>query len=229
MNYLYLLVDKFLMNSFNQEIFKYLKIVQPVIIFDIGSYKGNFSRNLNKKLNLPKKNFYLFDSNPNLKIDDFNYFNETFSNKIKISNFHFNNFFPSSGSSLKNIIKRDKIWNFSRKLITFNFNSNFTTFKVKTNTLDNFCKKKKINKIDLLKIDVEGSELDILIGGKNILKNTNIIHLEVLETKKHFHKKKNKIIDLLNKYNFKLKKDKSILSVSFLSSTSSSDMLFVKE
>ena len=139
MNYLYLLVDKFFMNSFNKEIFKYLKIVQPIIIFDIGSYKGNFSRNLNKKLNLPKNNFYLFDANPNLKIDDFNYFNETFSNKIKISNFHFNNFFPSSGSSLKNIIKRDKIWNFSRKLITFNFNSNFSTLKVKTNTLDNFC------------------------------------------------------------------------------------------
>lgn len=40
---------------------------------------------------------------------------------------------------------------------------------VKTNTLDNYCESKKITKIDLIKIDVMGHELNVLAGAKNTL------------------------------------------------------------
>ena len=138
---LYNLVDKFLMNNFTKDILKNLRTKKP-IIFDIGCFNGNFSRHLKTKLNLSRKNFYLFDANPDLKIKKFNYYNETFADKIHIKNFYLNEYFPSSGSSLKKDTKDDLKWNFTRKIVTLSFNKSFKTFKVKTNTLDNFCKKK---------------------------------------------------------------------------------------
>ena len=71
-----------------------------------------------------------------------------------MTDFHLNEFFPSSGSSLEVYTKNDLIWNFTRKLITLSLKKKFKSIKVKTNTLDHFCKEKKINEIDILKIDV---------------------------------------------------------------------------
>ena len=215
------------MNDFNSEIKIQLKTKNP-IIFDIGCFNGNFSRKLKKDLNLKNKSFYLFDANPDLKIKEFDYFNETFSDRIELRKFNLNTFLPSSGSSLKKTIKDDKLWNFSRKLLTLNINRSFVTLKVKTNTLDNFCRMKKIKKIDLLKIDVEGSEFEVLRGAKNILGSVKIIQLEILQRKNKFLIEKNKIIKLLKKYNFRIAKEKKIPSVSILSSSISEDILFVK-
>ena len=41
-------------------------------------------------------------------------------------------------------------------------------------------KKKKINKIDILKIDTQGSEYDIIKGCRNFLKNIFIIEAEII-------------------------------------------------
>lgn len=216
------------MNDFNSEIKHRLDNENP-IIFDIGCFNGNFSRKLKKDLKLKKKNFYLFDANPNLKIKEFKYFNEVFSNKIGHRKFNLNTFFPSSGSSLKKTIKDDKLWNFSRRLITLKFNKPFVKINVKTNTLDNFCKIKKIKKVDLLKIDVEGSELDVLRGAKKLLNSVNIIQLEILQRKTKFLHEKKKILILLKKYHFRMIKEKIIPSVGILSNSISEDLLFVKD
>jgi len=224
---LYNFIDKFLMNDFNSEIKNLLGHKNP-IIFDVGCFNGNFSRKLYKDLKLKKENFYLFDANPNLKIKEFKYFNEVFSNKISYRKFNLNNFFPSSGSSLKKTIKDDKLWNFSRKLITMKLNQPFSIIKVKTNTLDNFCKIKKIKRVDLLKIDVEGSELDVLRGAKKLLNSVRIIQLEILQRKNKFSLEKNKILVFLKKFNYRLIKEKKIPSVGILSSSISEDLLFIK-
>tara|TARA_B100001121_G_scaffold83930_1_gene74254 strand:- start:68 stop:730 length:663 start_codon:yes stop_codon:yes gene_type:complete len=216
------------MNDFNSEIKNRLNHKNP-IIFDVGCFNGNFSRKLIKDLKLKKVNFYLFDANPNLKIKEFKYFNEVFSNKISFRKFNLNTFFPSSGSSLKKTIKDDKLWNFSRRLITMKFNQSFAIIKVKTNTLDNFCKIKKIKRVDLLKIDVEGSELDVLRGAKKLLNTVSIIQLEILQRKNKFLLEKNKILIFLKKYNFRLIKEKKIPSVGILSSSISEDLLFIKD
>lgn len=49
------------------------------------------------------------------------------------------------------------------------------------NTLDNYCQKNKINKIDLLKIDTEGYELNVLQGAEQMLaqKHISFIYCEV--------------------------------------------------
>ena len=224
---LYNLVDKFLMRDFSDELINKLNSKKP-IIFDVGCFIGNFSRNLKKRLNLKNKNFYLFDANPNLKIKDFKYNNLVFSDKIQIRNFYLNEFFPSSGSSLKVDTKNDIKWNYTRKLITLSPNKGFKIFKVKTNTIDNFCKKNKIIKIDILKIDVEGSELEVLKGSKKILNKTHLIQLEIYQNKKNFTKIEKKITTLLKKYNFKKIKEKQIWSVSLFSNLIGKEVLFVK-
>jgi len=56
--------------------------------------------------------------------------------------------------------------------------------QIKVETLDNFCASQKIDRIDFLKVDTEGFELDILQGAKKMLeeKRINIIQFEFNET-----------------------------------------------
>jgi len=46
--------------------------------------------------------------------------------------------------------------------------------KVKVNTLDQYCKNKNIQKIDLLKIDTQGYEDKVLEGSLNTIKNNQV-------------------------------------------------------
>jgi len=48
------------------------------------------------------------------------------------------------------------------------------TSNVRCETLDNYCEINKVEKIDLLKIDVEGAELEVLQGGKHMFKQKKI-------------------------------------------------------
>lgn len=227
----YNFVNLFFQNNFTNDIYDILNKSKPgkkINIFDIGSYLGNFSRELKKKIkNKYKLNFYLFDPNPFIKLKDFEYNCVGISDVISKKNYNYNNFFPSSGSGFNKITSNDLLWNISRKLITFNIFKKFSKFKVYTNTLDNFCK--KITKIDILKIDTEGHELEVLKGGKNILHNTNIIQVEIMEKKKNFRKKFKKVDNFLKKYNFEIIKMKKIWSVSLFSNIEAIDVLYSKK
>lgn len=230
---LYTLVDKFLMNNFSNVIIE--KIVdlkkKNVVVFDVGSFQGNFSRTLKNKLLKEKisANFYLFDPNPNIKLKDFFTENIALSSKKGEKIFYLNNFLPSSGSSLKNIVANDKLWNISRRVLTLGLKKNFSQIGVITDTIDNFCKKKKIKQINVLKIDVEGSEFEVIQGAKKQLESTEIILLEILEKKNCYDEKFQKIFKLLTKkYGFKLLKKKEIFSTKIFSHLRSSDLLFVK-
>jgi len=86
--------------------------------------------------------------------------------------------------------------------------------KVKITTLDNFCKEKNIDFIDCVKIDVEGFELEVLEGAKELIQN-NRIKLIILEISKILLTKLGKnvdnVYDILNNngyaiYNLKHKK-----------------------
>jgi FkbM family methyltransferase len=55
--------------------------------------------------------------------------------------------------------------------------------KFEIKTLDEYCLEKSISNIDFLKIDIEGMEIDVLNGGKNIVNNsTKIIQFEFAST-----------------------------------------------
>jgi len=227
---LYEILDKYFQNDFVDDLVPFLKNSKKnLIVFDIGCYIGNFSRKIKRKFINKEIDFHLFDPNPNLKIKDFKYNNIALSNKKGNFDFHLNTFFPSTGSGLKTFVKEDKLWNFSRKIATLSFFKSFKTFKVKVDLLDNYCKEKNISSVDILKIDVEGSEIEVLQGATYILKNTNIIQIEIYDTKQMYEKKLEEVKSILSRENFDLKKMRTTWTSQQISNTKSADALFVKK
>lgn len=244
MNFLYNLVDIFLMNNNEKTIYKIIKNEPQKVIFDVGSFKGRFTKKILKIDQNKETKYFLFDPNPKsrLYLDEIMNKNPNIffdcvglSNQAEKKIFYLNSFFEASGSSFQTISKDDKLWNISRKLITtfniFDLNSknNFKSFKVKTNTIDQFCSTNQIDKIDLLKIDAEGHEEYILEGASKMLEKEKIklIYIEILSTKQLFKQKKDKIINRLEKQNFKFIKEYPIYSVSILSNLKASDFLLI--
>jgi FkbM family methyltransferase len=78
--------------------------------------------------------------------------------------------------------------------------------KCKLNTLDNFFLKRKIKKIDFVKIDVEGHEKQVLLGAINLIKKFSpIIQLEYNNLSKKLSRvKKNYYIKFAKKFNYKI-------------------------
>ena len=151
-----------------------------------------------------------------------------------MAEFNFNSFFESSGSSLSTLFKNDAKWVFSRKLILkilLQSTKNYIKYKVHTSTLDKFVKKNNIKSIDILKVDIEGSEYEFLMGAKNTLKSSKIkiILIEISDRKKNYNKKEKKIVNFLEKKNFIFLKKHMNNSVPLFSSTKSGDYLFINK
>ena len=77
---------------------------------------------------------------------------------------------------------------------------------IKTIKLSDIIKKNKIKKIDLLKIDTEGHELQVLLGLKGKLKIVKVILIEVHNDNIYLKYSSNKIHNYLTKNKFILKK-----------------------
>jgi FkbM family methyltransferase len=74
-------------------------------------------------------------------------------------------------------------------------------FEIETLTFDNFCKNNTIESVDFIKIDVEGFELEVLEGGKNIITNASpAIFIEILNNTAS----KEKSINFLREQGYKL-------------------------
>ena len=230
-------------HTLDRDVIKYLKNSKNIVIFDVGCYRGLFSKQILKKTTKKKSaKFYLFDPNKKVKeyikdlINKKNFFftEAALSNKNGKAYYNYNSFFDSSGSSLSTLVKNDKKWNFSRKLILkflLQKNGEFLKFSVPTITIDSFVKKNKIKNIDVLKIDVDGTEQDVLIGAKKTLKENKIkiILLEIGTTKKNYNKKEKKIINFLTKMNYTFKKKYIMATPSLFSNIKAGDYLFLNK
>jgi hypothetical protein len=73
-------------------------------------------------------------------------------------------------------------------------------------TIDNFCKSKKVEKIDFIKIDVEGYELFVLRGGENIIRKSKPVLLIEINppTLKRIGLKPRDVIDRLKYHGYNL-------------------------
>ena len=208
---------------------------KKLIVYDIGCYIGSVSKRLNILLKKKFKiKYYLFDPMPNIdkeiQIDDFKYefYNFAVSNKEGVRNFNLNTQNSWSGSSLSSIQKNSKLFNASRNFISLNFGKKlFKIIKVKSIILDKFIKKKKIQAPDILKIDVEGAELDVLKGYKKNIKKTKIIYLEILDEKDCWDLKFKKIDKFMRLNNFKFFKSSRIIEGSILSTLKIVDVIYI--
>ena len=75
-------------------------------------------------------------------------------------------------------------------------------FKVNTQKISTFIKNNKIKKIDLLKIDTQGSEIDIIEGCGDYLKKILIIEIELIFDDTYNKNSISKIEKILSKYDF---------------------------
>jgi len=80
------------------------------------------------------------------------------------------------------------------------------SLKMKCIKLDTFCKRKKLSKIDFLKIDVEGAEMKVLTGAMNLLRThaVKIILMELNENNQAFGTSNNEIVSYLHGFGYKL-------------------------
>ena len=77
--------------------------------------------------------------------------------------------------------------------------------KIKTTTLDYELKKLRIHKINFLKVDVEGAEIDLLKGAEKTLKNNNVNISVASYHVVNGEKTCFKVRDLLNSFGYKTK------------------------
>ena len=133
------------------------------VLFDVGANTGDWTKNA---LAVSKKNF----------IHAFEPCQATFE-KLRSNNFPSNvvlnntalgsiqgeqEFFNyGDGSTINSLYRRDLFSHAEKEII-------------KINTVDNYCENNSVNKIDFLKIDVEGNELEVLRGCQNMLQKENI-------------------------------------------------------
>jgi len=134
-------------------------------IFDIGAYRGEWSKLLSNT-SLKNKNFYLFEANEENKIflenSGFKFFFKVLSDsKKKVK------FFSNSSTGDSYFIEQTSF-----------YKENFKTIVKETITLDEIVEKEKIPLPDFIKIDTQGSELDILKGAQKTIDYCSLIYLE---------------------------------------------------
>ena len=189
----------------HKRIFMHLRNLNIDKIVDVGAHKGEF---LEKMLKIEKVNsFYAFEPQK----DIFNDLNERFSknNKITLLNYavdkeitnkklQINKF--SMTSSLAEI--NEKSLYLKLKNFLTHSKSNFVDeYEVQTNTVDNVFKDVNLEKT-LLKIDVEGFEMNVIKGSKIKLKEIPYILIENQFGNHYKNSNFNDIKDVLLKYNF---------------------------
>ena len=75
---------------------------------------------------------------------------------------------------------------------------------IKTEKLDFFTKKRKLNKIDLLKVDTEGHELNVVKSGLKTLKKTRYLLIEFRQNDLYLNYSSQALHKIVLKNNFKL-------------------------
>jgi FkbM family methyltransferase len=188
---LYFFLPKDLVTQFKN--FKKINVYNCKNVIDIGANSGNWSL-LFKSL-FKNSNFFLIEADnfhlEKIKLVSRNYYIGALFSKIKNTYFFYSRKFGGTGNSL---YKENSSIIFKKKNIT-------------TITLDKVLKIHfNKSKYDLIKLDTQGSELDILMGAKKTLKRTKMIICEI-QIFRYSNNKVNyfEIFSFLNKYGFKLK------------------------
>jgi FkbM family methyltransferase len=142
----------------------------PYCIFDVGSNKGQFLQLIIESIDFDDLSVHCFEPG-----------NQTFKSLIKIAHndkrIKLNNIgigkekgcallhYDDPGSGLASLTKR--------KLDHWNIDFSKTE-DVEIDTIDNYCSDNSISHIHLLKIDIEGHELDALAGAKKMFATNSI-------------------------------------------------------
>jgi FkbM family methyltransferase len=145
-----------------------VNIKDSYCVFDVGASEGKFTNNVIELLGA-KANIYCFE--PQTKCYDI--LTNKFLHYKNVSIFNFalskenttgNIYFSSAGEAIASLTPN----------ILIQSAGNVQQSEIEIKTLDSFCADKNITEIDFLKIDVEGHEIDVLLGSETILADDKI-------------------------------------------------------
>ena len=146
-----------------------ININEEIVIFDVGANIGNYSKMIIDQLTNISYQLYSFEPSKetyltleqNLRGSSAKLYNIGFGKEVK-EQILFSDSHLSGLASLSN-----------RRLEHFNINFKNTEI-IKLTTLDDFCHQNNIATINFLKLDVEGHELEVLCGAKQLLVKNSI-------------------------------------------------------
>ena len=202
--FFYDLVD----NLIHQErIVKFIDNKNVKIVVDIGAHKGEFLKHIKKIKSIRK----VYSLEPQKKvygellkeIDNKKFFayNIAISNRNGKQKMQINDF---SMTSTLSKVNENSIYYKIKNLIIGNKKKKFEN--IKTEKLDLFTKKRKLNKIDLLKVDTEGHELNVVKSGLKTLKKTRYLLIEFRQNDLYLNYSSQALHKIVLKNNFKLVK-----------------------
>ncbi len=154
--------------------------VKDAIVFDVGAHHGESALLYNSLFNNgnifsfePFKESYKVLCNKVNKYDNIFTFNLALGNTIGNVNFHSNRF-SATNSILPTHPDASQSWGNSLETIK--------EVKVEISTIDNFIERNDIKKIDILKIDTQGTEYDVIEGALQSIQQNKIrlIYLEII-------------------------------------------------
>ncbi len=198
-----------LLNFHNKRISKYLSELDIEKIIDIGAHKGEFLENMLKieKLNYfyafePQKNIFdelnqKFSKNGNIKLFNFAMDKEIAYKKLKINKL-------SMTSSLAEMNEKS-LYLRLKNLLTLTKLNFEDEYDVQTNTVDKIFEDISLQKT-LLKIDVEGLEMNVIMGSENKLKEIPFILIENVFGNHYKNNNFSDIIKILSQHNFTILK-----------------------
>ena len=194
------------LSSFHHKrILKYLFKLDINKIIDVGAHKGEF---LEKMLKIEKINtFYAFEPQKHI----FNELNKKFSenSKIVLFNYAVDKEVSNKKLQVNKLSMTSSLAEFNDKSLYLKI-KNFLTFsktnfveehETQTNTIDNIFKEINLEKT-LLKIDVEGFELNVIKGSQIKLKEISFVLIEDQFGNHYKNNNFNDIKKLLLKQNF---------------------------
>ena len=179
-------------------------------LIDVGAHHGETVRLFNIKFNI--NNIYAFEPSyknfkvlkekiKNIKSDNLRIYNYGIGEME--GTFDFNESDESQSSTLVGINYNSSYYKRKEKLLKFfkKEKNLFSTTKVNIRTLNNFLIEKKINYVEILKIDTEGYDFNVI---KSLEKNISCINYIYFEH--HFHNMLNKDYTFTQVHNFLVNK-----------------------
>ena len=179
-------------------------------LIDVGAHHGETIKLFNKKFNINNiyafepsyKNFkVLEEKTKNIKSDNFRIYNYGIGEIEGI--FDFNESDESQSSTLVGINYSSNYYKRKANLLKFfkKEKNLFSTTKVNKRTLNSVFKEKKINYVEILKIDTEGYDFNVI---KSL--GENISHINYIYFEHHFHSMLNKDYTFSQIHNFLVNK-----------------------
>lgn len=180
-------------NLSEKNLLKNIKIKNGTV-FDVGSNVGTFIEFINKNLD-GRLNFHSFEPIEDLcKIQEKNFANLDISiNNIGVGSTPGKSiFYTNSVSSQSSFVKKENL----------NIGKVINEEAVVVNSIDKYCEDNKIEFIDILKIDTEGTDYDALLSAKKMFQNKaiNLIKIEITNEPSNF----TNIFSFFQNYNYEL-------------------------